>query len=88
MVSAKEILRNFKGSVKNGLCIFTGNILLPNTNTIKKLKISFEPFKKITSKLYNCGDIFDTSPLERLVESHESYGFIIVDGNGVLFGKL
>ena len=61
---------------------------LPKTNTVKKLKICFEPFIKITAKLYNCGDHFDTTPLERLVESNESYGFVIVDGNGCLMAKI
>lgn len=55
---------------------------------MKKLKIVFEPFKPVKTKIYNCGDKFDTSVLERLMESHESYGFAIIDGNGLLLGKL
>lgn len=40
------------------------------------------------TKVFNCGDKFDTSVLERLLESHETYGFAIIDGNGILLGKL
>jgi peptide chain release factor subunit 1 len=61
---------------------------LQKSNSVKKLKISFEPFIKITAKLYNCGPKFDTTPLERLVESNESYGFVIVDGSGCLMAKV
>lgn len=48
----------------------------------------FEPFKPVKTKVFNCGDKFDTSVLERLLESHETYGFAIIDGNGILLGKL
>ena len=68
--------------------MFTGNVKLPRTNTIKKLKIFFEPYRKVTSRIYNCGPSFKVDPLERLVESHDTFGFVIVDGNGCLFGRL
>lgn len=61
---------------------------MENQKTAKKIKIVFEPFKPVKTKIYNCGDKFDTSVLEKLVESHDSYGFAIIDGNGILFGKL
>jgi peptide chain release factor subunit 1 len=87
LTSAKEKLKSYK-TIDNGLAIFCGNVLLAKTNTIKKIMIAIEPYRKITSKLYNCGDKFDLGPLEGLLVSHESYGFVIVDGNGTLFGKL
>ncbi len=88
IISAKELLRNYNGKNVTGVCIFAGNIKLPNSNTIKKLKICFEPYRKVTSKLYNCGPKFQTDPLERLVESNDTFGFVIVDGNGCLMAKL
>ena len=42
----------------------------------------------IKSKVYFCGDKFQTELIEKLMESHESYGFAIIDGNGCLMGKL
>lgn len=88
IVSAKELLRNYSGKNLTGVCIFTGNVKLPNSNTIKKLKICFEPYRKVSSKLYNCGPKFQTDPLEKLVESNDTFGFVIVDGNGCLMAKL
>ena len=61
---------------------------MPGTNVKKKLKIVFEPYKKITTKLYKCHDSFDTTPLERLLESNEVYGFCIIDGHGTLMAKV
>ena len=55
MVSARELLKNYNGKNLNGVCVFTGNVKLENSNTIKKLKIIFEPYKPVKSKLYNCG---------------------------------
>lgn len=88
LTSTKEILKGFKSTTDNGLCIFCGKIKMPGQKTIKKIKIVFEPYKPVKTKIYNCGDKFDTSVLERLLESHETYGFAIIDGNGFLFGKL
>lgn len=88
ITSTKEILRSYKMMTDFGLCVFCGKIKMENQKTAKKIKIVFEPFKPVKTKIYNCGDKFDTSVLERLVESHDSYGFGIIDGNGILLGKL
>ena len=88
LVSAKEILRSWNGTTQNGLCVYCGQVELPGTNVKKKLKIVFEPYKKITTKLYKCHDSFDTAPLERLLESNEVYGFAIIDGHGTLMAKV
>lgn len=87
LTSAKEKLKSYK-YLKTGLAIFCGNVLVSNTTQVKKIMIAIEPYRKIQSKLYKCGDRFDLGPLEGLMTSHDSYGFIIVDGNGTLFGKL
>ena len=88
IVSAKELLRSYAGKNQFGVCVFTGNVKLANSNSIKKLKIIFEPYRKLTSKLYNCGPQFQTTPLEKLVESNDTFGFVIVDGNGLLLARL
>lgn len=87
LTSAKEKLKSYK-FLKTGLAIFCGNVIVPGTTNVKKIMIAIEPYRKITSKLYKCGDRFDLGPLEGLMTSHDSYGFIIVDGNGFLLGKL
>ncbi len=54
----------------------------------KKVSIDFEPFKPINTSLYLCDNKFHTEALRELLESDEKFGFIIMDGNGALFGVL
>jgi len=52
------------------------------------VSIDFEPFKPINTSLYLCDNKFHTEALAELLESDERFGFIIMDGNGSLFGTL
>ena len=54
----------------------------------RKLNIDFEPFKPINTSLYLCDNKFHTEALSELLESDQKFGFIIMDGNGALFGTL
>ena len=54
----------------------------------KKVNIDFEPFKPINTSLYLCDNKFHTEDLQELLESDSKFGFIIMDGNGSLFGTL
>jgi len=85
--STQERLKLYNKMPVNGLVIFCGTILTEN-NKEKKVTIDFEPFKPINKFLYLCDNRFHTEPLNELLISEEKYGFIIIDGNGTLFGKL
>jgi len=52
------------------------------------VNIDFEPFKPINTSLYLCDNKFHTEALAELLESDQKFGFIIMDGNGALFGTL
>jgi len=54
----------------------------------KKVNIDFEPFKPINTSLYLCDNKFHTEALNELLESDDKFGFIIMDGNGALYGTL
>jgi len=54
----------------------------------KKVSFDFEPFKPINTSLYLCDNKFHTEALQELLESDDKFGFIIMDGNGTLFGTL
>lgn len=54
----------------------------------RKINIDFEPFKPINTSLYLCDNKFHTEALSELLESDQKFGFIIMDGNGTLFGTL
>ena len=57
-------------------------------NKEKKVTIDFEPYKPLNTFLYMCDSKFHVEALEELMVSDQSYGFIIVDGNGCLYGVL
>jgi len=71
----------------NGLVLYCGTILTAE-NKEKKVCIDFEPFKPINTSLYLCDNKFHTEALKELLESDDKFGFIIMDGNGSLFGTL
>lgn len=54
----------------------------------RKLNIDFEPFKPINTSLYLCDNKFHTEALNELLEDDARFGFVVMDGNGCLFGTL
>lgn len=71
----------------NGLVVYCGTILTDEGKE-KKVNFSFEPFKPINTSLYLCDNKFHTEALAELLESDAKFGFIVMDGNGSLFGIL
>ena len=71
----------------NGLVVYCGTIMTDDGKE-KKVNIDFEPFKPINTSLYLCDNKFHTEALNELLEADNRYGFIIMDGNGSLFGAL
>lgn len=71
----------------NGLVLYTGTIVTDDGKE-KKVTIDFEPFKAINASLYLCDNKFHTEALNELLESDDRFGFIVMDGNGTLFGAL
>lgn len=88
LTSASERLKLYKRIPDNGLVIFSGIAKESDGSSEKKYVIDFEPNKPLTTFKYKCGDSFYTEPLYRLLESEDIFGFIIMDGNGCLFGTL
>ena len=52
------------------------------------MNIDFEPFKPINTSLYLCDNKFHTEALNELLMDDEAFGFIIMDGNGSLYGTV
>jgi len=87
ITSTQQKLKLYSNVPKNGLVIYCGEVLTSEGKE-KKLTISFEPFKPINTSLYLCDNKFHTEPLSELLESDDKFGFIIMDGNGALFGTV
>ncbi|EIE18244.1 eukaryotic release factor 1 [Coccomyxa subellipsoidea C-169] len=87
ITSAQQRLKLYNKVPPNGLVVYTGTVVTDDGKE-KKLNIDFEPFKPINTSLYLCDNKFHTEALNELLESDSKYGFIVMDGNGSLFGTL
>ncbi|CAG9325111.1 unnamed protein product [Blepharisma stoltei] len=89
LTSIRERLKLYNNRMpKNGLVIYCGEILNDKDVIEKKVTIDIEPFRPINTKIYICNNTFHTQPLKDLLVMEDKYGFIIIDGNGTLFGTL
>jgi len=87
ITSCQQRLKLYSRVPDNGLVLFTGTVVTDDGKE-RKLNIDFEPFKPINTSLYLCDNRFHTESLAELLESDSRYGFIVMDGNGSLFGTL
>jgi len=85
--STQQRLKLYNRIPDNGLVIFVGTVLTDDGKE-KKLTVDFEPFRPINTSLYLCDNRFHTEALNELLQDDDVFGFIIMDGNGTLYGKL
>ncbi|KAL6869526.1 translation termination factor eRF1 [Amphichorda felina] len=87
ITSTQQRLKLYNKVPPNGLVVYCGEILTSEGKE-RKVNIDFEPFKPINTSLYLCDNKFHTEALGELLESDQKFGFIVMDGNGTLFGTL
>merc|ERR1719238_2578446 len=87
ITSTQQRLKLFSRVPTNGLVLYCGTVLTDD-NKEKQVTIDFEPFKPINTSLYLCDNKFHTEALAELLESDDKWGFIIMDGNGSLYGTV
>ncbi|CAH2034629.1 unnamed protein product, partial [Iphiclides podalirius] len=87
ITSVQHRLKLYTKVPPNGLVIYCGNIVTDEGKE-KKVNIDFEPFKPINTSLYLCDNKFHTEALTALLADDNKFAFIVMDGNGALFGTL
>ncbi|CAG2102403.1 unnamed protein product [Medioppia subpectinata] len=87
IISVQHRLKLYSRVPANGLVIYCGTVITDEGKE-KKVNIDFEPFKPINRSLYLCDNRFHTEKLSELLVEENRFGFIVVDGNGALFGIL
>ncbi|ETO32143.1 eukaryotic release factor 1 [Reticulomyxa filosa] len=86
ITSARERLKLYNKVPKNGSVVYCGTVM---TDDGKEKNINnFEPFKPINTSLYLYDNKFHVEPLNELLESDTTFGFIIMDSNGLRFVRL
>merc|ERR1719394_1094297 len=87
ITSTQQRLKMYNKTPPNGLIIYCGDIITEDGKE-KKVTIDFEPFKPINTTMYLCDNKFHCEDLAQLLESDDKFGFLIMDGNGSLFGTV
>jgi len=87
ITSVQHRLKLYTKVPPNGLVVYCGTIVTEEGKE-KKVNIDFEPFKPINTSLYLCDNKFHTEALTALLADDNRFGFIVMDGNGALFGTL
>lgn len=88
ITSVRERLKLYTKVPPNGLIIYCGEVINEQGVSEKKYTIDFQPFKPLNTSLYLCDNKFHTGPLKELLECDDKFGFIVMDGNGALFGTV
>eukprot|EP01069_Polyplicarium_translucidae_P012106 Polyplicarium_translucidae@DN474_c0_g1_i1.p1 len=87
ITSTQQKLKLYNRTPTNGLVLYCGTVISEEGKE-KKVNMDFEPFKPINTSMYLCDNRFHVEALKELLESDDKFGFIIMDGNGALFGTL
>lgn len=87
ITSAQQRLKLYNRVPTNGLLLFVGTIITEEGKE-KRVTIDIEPFKPINTSLYMCDSRFHVDCLHELIEDEDIYGFIIMNGDGALYGTL
>ena len=87
ITSTQQRLKLYSKCPKNGLVIYCGTVITEDGKE-RKVNIDFEPYKPINTSLYLCDNKFHTEDLSELLMDDEAFGFIVMDGNGSLYGTV
>lgn len=87
ITSAQQRLKLYNRCPPNGLIVYCGTIITDEGKE-KRVNIDFEPFKPINTSLYMCDNKFHTEALGELLQDNDRFGFIVMDGNGALYGTV
>lgn len=85
ITSTQQKLKLYNQLPENGLVLYCGDIITEDGKE-KKVTIDIEPYKPINTSLYLCDNKFHTEVLSELLENDDKFGFIVMDGQGALFG--
>ncbi|CCD22845.1 translation termination factor eRF1 NDAI_0A06910 [Naumovozyma dairenensis CBS 421] len=87
ITSTQQKLKLYNKLPPNGLVLYCGDIITEDGKE-KKVTFDIEPYKPINTSLYLCDNKFHTEVLSELLEADDKFGFIVMDGQGTLFGLL
>lgn len=87
ITSTQQKLKLYTRVPPNGLVLYCGDMITEEGKE-KRVTFDIEPYKPINTSLYLCDNKFHTEVLSELLEADDKFGFIVMDGQGSLFGLL
>ncbi|QEU59852.1 Sup45 [Kluyveromyces lactis] len=87
ITSTQQKLKLYTKIPPNGLVLYCGDMITEEGKE-KRVTFDIEPYKPINTSLYLCDNKFHTEVLSELLEADDKFGFIVMDGQGALFGLL
>jgi peptide chain release factor subunit 1 len=87
ITSTQQRLKLYNKCPPNGLVMYCGTVITEDGKE-RKVNIDFEPFRSINTSLYLCDNKFHTQDLQELLMDDEAFGFMVMDGNGCLYGTV
>ena len=87
ITSAQQRLKLYNRCPTNGLVVYCGEVMT-DEGKVKKVSIDFEPFRPVNTSLYMCDNKFHTQALTALLNDDQRFGFVVMDGNGSLYGTV
>lgn len=87
ITSSQQRIKMYNRTPPNGLIIYCGEVITDDGKE-KKVTLDFEPFKPIHTTMYLCDNKFHCEDLTELLENDDRFGFLIMDGNGALYGTV
>jgi peptide chain release factor subunit 1 len=81
-------LKLFKKPPKNGLVIFCGAIPQNGAGSEQMETYVLTPPEPITLYYYRCDNKFHIEPLRDILKEKDTYGILVMDGNGATFANL
>ncbi|KAK2194616.1 bifunctional eRF1 [Babesia duncani] len=87
ITSTQQKLKLYRTTPPNGLVVYCGTVITDDGKE-KRVSLDFEPFKPINTSLYLCDNKFHVEALQELLECDDKFGFIVMDGNGALYGTV
>jgi peptide chain release factor subunit 1 len=82
-----QYLKMYKVAPEKGLAVFCGNISNEQSKPDIEL-FSMEPPEPIKVNIYRCDSTFLLEPIERMMETTDKYGIVIMDGSEATVGVL
>lgn len=85
-LAASRVQQYGRQMPQNGLCVYAGEAY--EDGKLQRVVVSFSPCRPVANFLYSCDGRFHVDEVRALLAPEDTFGFMVMDGKGVLFATL